>query len=531
MAQNNNKDAGQLVSLPALLKEYRKHWWWFLTGVVVLCGLTFAYIKLTFETFGVSSTVLISDDQPSMPSAASLIAKTGLDIGNMFGGTASIYNEMALMNSYSVCLKTVKELSLNTMYIEHRGLFKKMPLAATRTPVRVSCDPSIPDTLMTGIVFKVRVAKDGDITVKTIIGKRSAVKQTAKSFPMDIVTDYGTYTLDTTSFFRPGRKLSENIVYLGYSAAAELLAEDVKVKQINKKADIIQVDMASVNPTFSRDIVSTLIRYYNATGMDQQYNRSSATYRFLCERIDSVTAGLARIEEQLSVYKTKHMTPELKVTAELDLKRYEKMSMELRRAEVDFDVMKMVKSFISDPANNLSLIPQVGDSIGSVQAVINSYNKQLLERMTIANNARPNNVSIKLIDEQLAMLRKNIDTSLDRAIDTYGFRLEKLRRLTAQAENKVSELPTTELEYGNLMRRQAIEEQIYLYLLQQREQTSMKMSNIMPRGVVLDQPHILNKPLGLSKAKKMIVAFLMGLIIPATVLFMRVRSRQTTAAV
>ena len=49
----------------------------------------------------------------------------------------------------------------------------------------------------------------------------------------------------------------------------------------------------------------------------------------------------------------------------------------------------------------------------------------------------------------------------------------------------------------------------------------------MPRGVVLDAPHILMEPLGLSTTKKLIVAFLMGLLIPATILFALVRRRDT----
>lgn len=528
MAQNTSNQPA-VIDIKALLKEYRKHWWWFLAGAVVLTGLTFAYSKLTLDQYGVTATVLVSDDQQSMPSAAALIAKSGLDFGGMFGGTASVYNEMALMNSYSVCMKTVKEMGLNAYYIESRGILKKMPLSEERTPVRISCAASIPDTLTTDIIFKVRVGKDGKPTVKTKIGKRSYVKTEASAFPVTINTDFGTFTLDTTKWYRPGRKLSENIIYMSYSNAAQLLMEAVRVKQINKKADIIQVDMASPNALFARDIITNLIRFYNATGMEQQYTRTSETYRFLNERIDSITRSLSLLEENIAAYKKEHKMPDPVYTARLDATRYEKLYQLLRGAEVEFDVMTMVKGFISNPENRYSLIPQVGDSIGAVQAAISAYNDQLLKRMTLSTNARENNVAIKMIDDQLNMMRGNINTSLDKAIETYRYRLGQLRKRVSEAENKVTDIPVTELEYGNIARRQAIEEQLYLYLLQQREETSMKMSNIMPRGVVLDQPHVLMESIGLSRTKKLIIAFMLGLIIPATVLFVLVRRRETAA--
>ncbi len=524
---NTYSNNSSIVNMKVLLNEYIKHWWWFAIGVVALVGLTFLFTKITYQKFGITSTVLVADDQASMPSAAALMAKSGLDFGGMFGGTASVYNEMALMNSYAVCLKTVKDMGLNVSYTVSNGILKKMPTDPAMSPLRLSCAKSIPDTLSTMILFKVSVGKDGKPKVKTTIGKRSAFTTKSESFPVTIDTDYGQYSIDTTSFFRPGRKLNESILLMSYSNSAELLAEAVKVKQLNKKADIIQVDMSSPNAKYTREIMERLIRYYNATGMEQQYNRTSATFRFLNERIDSISSGLHALEDEIAAYKKSHKMPNFAYNASLDVTRYDKYAELLRAAEVEYKVMNLVKSFISDPSNKYSLIPQVGDSIGGIQASVKAYNEQLLERMNLANNAKANNAAIKLIDEQLAMMRSNIDTSLDRFMDTYSYRLSELRRLTREAESKMTGVPDTELEYGNIERKHAVEEQIYLYLLQQREETSMKMSNIMPRGVVLDAPHILMEPLGLSTTKKLIVAFLMGLLIPATILFALVLRRDT----
>lgn len=519
-----------IINWSELYREYLHHWWWFVVSAAVLAGLTFAYIKMTYENYSVSASVLVSADQQSSSSAMALIAQSGIDFGGMFGGTASVYNEMAVMNSYAVCLKTVKEMGLNVNYYVKRGLLKKMPTAPTRTPLRLTCQASIPDTLSVGIVFKVRVNTDGTADIKTKIGKRSAVSTNDVRFPAEISTDYGKFTIDTTSYFRPGRKLSEDIVLFSYSTAAQLLSESLVVKMINKKADIIQVGMSSPNAFFIRDIVGSLIRNYNATGMEQQYERTSATYRFLNERIDSVAAHLGSTERLIAQYKREHKMPDVALSARTDATRYITLTEGLRQAEMELDVMELVKSFIDNPDNNLSLIPNVAGSAENVQTAIQSYNESLLERMAIANNARENNVTLKVLDEQLSLIRDNINVSLSRALETFRFRIAELRKQVSDAEGKMSGLPAAELEFGEIARTQAVEERLYLYLLQQREETEMNMSNIMPRGVILDQPHILIDPVGLSKVNKMILAIFMGLLLPAVYIFVKVRRRTTVVA-
>ena len=70
---NTYSNNSSIVNMKVLLNEYIKHWWWFAIGVVALVGLTFLFTKITYQKFGITSTVLVADDQASMPSAAALM--------------------------------------------------------------------------------------------------------------------------------------------------------------------------------------------------------------------------------------------------------------------------------------------------------------------------------------------------------------------------------------------------------------------------------------------------------------------------
>lgn len=65
-----------------------------------------------------------------------------------------------------------------------------------------------------------------------------------------------------------------------------------------------------------------------------------------------------------------------------------------------------------------------------------------------------------------------------------------------------------------MKRQQTVKEQLFLYLLQQREQTAISIANSMPRGTIIDDAYSLLKPVSMSRPKMLIFAFVLGLLLP-----------------
>ncbi|MDE6514189.1 MAG: hypothetical protein K2L05_08415, partial [Muribaculaceae bacterium] len=100
--------------------------------------------------------------------------------------------------------------------------------------------------------------------------------------------------------------------------------------------------------------------------------------------------------------------------------------------------------------------------------------------------------------------------------------LEKqFRDIYDRARSSVNSLPSVEQSFRKIARDQAIEEQIYVFLLQKQEETNVLFSNLNPKAQIIDEAYSLNEDESISPAIVIIIALLMGLLIPPTCIFIR----------
>ncbi|MDE7407588.1 MAG: hypothetical protein K2M76_04130, partial [Muribaculaceae bacterium] len=317
------------------------------------------------------------------------------------------------------------------------------------------------------------------------------------------------------------------IVLADYSSTAEVYQKLIGISEINKKADIINLSIKSDNPAYAKKIISSVINSYNQSGIKQQREKGLTTVRFLDERLTDLFADLQNQEKIMEQFKRDHNLSHVEADAALAIGRSAEYQEKLLGAELSLEMMKLVKGFITDPANNKSFIPSVGSSSGAaVQDAINGYNSMITQRMQLSQAAKSDNLALQQLDLNIDALRTNINITLDRSIETAEVQLADLRREAGRAKNLKGMIPQTEREYIDLERRQEMLQKLYLYLLQQREEKALSTANLQPRGVIVDEAYILAAPLKLSPVKATVIFLFLGLIIPAGFLFLRERMRK-----
>lgn len=526
--ENSTKSLGNLaINWKKVFAQCVAHWWWFAISVCVFVGLAFSYTKIKNQYFLTTSSILVADDASVKKSGVLSLAKS-FDLGGALGGTSSVYNEMSVLGSYSVMRSTVKDLGLNEIYEGRKYLIKKIPYSPENTPVRVSCAPEIPDTLFSAIVFKVKVGKDGLASVTAKVGKKNIADVEGKQLPVDLHTTWGDFTLEPTAYLPKGKNTNLTITYLGYGTAAELYQKLITAAMPNRKSDLLTLSYVTTSPFFGVKVLDDVIKNYNLTGINQQRTTSNRTLRFLNQSLDSLTANLTTLEIQLEGYKRSLKVADVEASAKFAIARQQGLKETLIQAETEMDVMRLVKSFITNPENNNSLIPAV--SGGPEADAIAAYNQTVLERMKLESTAKQSNAALRLIDEQLATMRAHINSSVDKAMQTAQLRLNELRQQAGQANAVIGEMPATEREYIAMKRRQEVEEQLYLYLLKQQHETSMSLANVQPRGVVIDAPHVITEPLGISNRNALLIAFFFGMLLPFGFFTIKDRIRNTSEA-
>lgn len=530
MANNKTSKLTTSFDWAYFMQQCIRRWPWFVASVVVCCALGVVKYKLTPPLAQVNAKVLVSDDSSrGSGGLASMMAKQ-FDLGNMLGGTGSVYNEMQVMGSHSVFENTVKDLGLNSAYSVKLKWTRPWLNPGEKMPVRLDYDCAIADTLGVALAFALDVNATGQVDYKVTKGWKTLAKGSGKNLPCVISTPYGEFRLSATDYMPKGKSFKEKVLLQSYSAAAEGYEKAIYINTMSKKVDVVGYSLVTDNTEFGRKILTSLIENYNKAGIRQKQEKGVMTGAFLDKRLSQISSELEAKESDMQDYKLEHGLTLVEQDAKLAYTQAKTLRNQLVTAEAELEIMKLVRGFIEDPVNNHSLIPAVGDGFGSAMTAITAYNEVIMERMRLMSNARENNAAIKLIDEQLNAMRGNIKLSLNRGMETYLARMDELKKEVAKAESRLGAVPATEREYVGLERNRAVQEKLYLYLLQQQEENAMRMDASLPRGVVIDQAYVSGEPIGLSLMKMLAVSFMLGLCLPGGYLFVKERLRRTVVS-
>ncbi|MDE6084778.1 MAG: AAA family ATPase, partial [Muribaculaceae bacterium] len=149
------------------------------------------------------------------------------------------------------------------------------------------------------------------------------------------------------------------------------------------------------------------------------------------------------------------------------------------------------------------------------------YNALILERLTVQASAKGTNVALKALNDRIDIVKSNLLTALSKQKETSEFEINKLRQQYAQSKSKLETVPGIEREYVNIMRQQTLKEQLYTYLLRQREETELAIAGAHPRGVIIDEAFVSDPEMGLPGKAILAIFILLGLIIPAAIFILR----------
>ncbi len=509
MAANKNSD---FIDIAGLLKQYVSKWYLFAISVVVCLGLAFAFVKIRQPEYAVKANLLISPekDTPTNPLGS---------LGSLFGSQGYVDDEIFIVSSHSLYRNVVKELGLNTKYIYHKNLFVK-ELMYPETPISLVPQAGIADTLRRGIVFTVKAKPSGQASIKAKIKRTTVAEVKDISLPYTLDTPLGNFTFAKTDDYPADKNVKMTISFSGYDAAAEGLDETVSTEIASKRSNVISLGINTTNTDYGKAVLNEIIEKYNQRGVTESREQNTLTANFIDGRLGLLADELSAAEANILNFKQKNGIIDVITDAQYNTEKKAKVEESLLEARTQEEIISMTRDFINEPGNSYSLIPTTLNNEG-IQRAIEGYNELVLTRNEIQQSAMPDNVALQQVSEQLDMLRANISSSLNRALETARVSVRDLAREMNSTESSLAQLPAHEREYRDLMRQQTVKQQLFMFLLQRREETSMMLANSVPKGIVVDEAYTLSEPLGMGKKMIMIIALILGLMIPPVWLYLR----------
>lgn len=495
-----------------------RHWWLFALSFIFCFGILFLYLRKTLPSYIVSSTVLVDDQSLSFagignPKGNSMLKSV------MGGGDVNVFNEIEILASESLAAKTVDALDINCRYYEKTGFLKKQDHYGT-SPIIVEAPKELFDTLSVTLPFKIKVNADGktDITVKKGMFSNYAELKGVE-LPATVKTPFGLFVVKPTQYFTPKHEYSITASVAGNIPAALELQKDMTVDLKAKKTDIVYMDVMDNDVKRGRDILNTLVRLYNERGMKESDTQGMTTARFIDERLSLIYKNLMGSEAEIEAYKKAHSLVDPYTQVKSSIIKGETSESAIIALETQYRIASMIKGFITDPANKHSLIPFESDSLSA--KMVRSYNALITQRQHLETSAKADNPALVQLDQQLNAMRENMLGSVNNALGAMRIKIDKAKDVQGESKGDMSQFASTERETRTLYRNQAIQNELYIFLLQKREENALKMAAAQPKGTMVDEAYAASEPVKPKKPLLAFVALMMTFAIPFCILYVK----------
>ncbi len=507
----------KIIDFGTIYRKNKRYWWLFLLSLTGCLCLVALYLYIKQPVYSVQATMLVAQDDNTSGGAAMLKA---LSLGSV---GSKVDDEVVVMASREVRSEMIKRLGVNRTYIEKKSFLKKIDHYGT-SPIEVDAPQSIFDTLMVSMVFKIDLDKAGkaDIIVKKGMFKTLA-RAEGVTLPYNIKTPYGIFGVNTTDYYKTGKPLSMKVLVRGNPVKCEILSEDMMTYVLTKKSNAIVLSIDETNVQRGKDELNTIMEIYNERGQREKDEMAVNTAKFIEDRLGLIYTELTKSEGDIEAYKRSHNMIDTGLQTKELVTKKSAAEQNIIQWETQLRILDMVKEFLSDPQKSNQMIPFTisAEEDNASSKAITSYNEAVLERMKVATSAKEGSDVLVEIDEQLNKMRANVITSVESQMGALRVQIARANQEGNNSQGQLSALPTGEREMRDLYRQQGIQNTLYTFLLQKREENSLLLAASTPKGKIVDHAYTFSEPKSPKIGLTIALALLIGLLIPVLILWLK----------
>ncbi len=499
--------------LKAELYKYLVHWKWLVLGILVGLAVAYLYNRYTIPQYRSEATLMVLQDDKS--SVSGVLGGGGNSGSFLKLEDNSLENQIVTLKSKRLISKVVDDLNLNISYLVSGNVitteaYKNSPVTVNfitpdsivnRSSLRFMIQP------VGGDKFQLIDEKDNinrEYRIGSIIefkGLRFTIERRDKEddFDKSIFIDLEPVSLITQQYI-------DNITIAPKGQAKDILS----LSTLNDVSDK------------GEDFLNDLMFQFNQDGMADKRQVALKTTEFIQNRLEIISSELDSVETGIAEFKKSNKFMNVESGAQEFLAKKSEAEQAIFDLQTQLSIIKSLRDEIITGNNNYELLPSnVGIESSEVSQSINSYNQLILQRKTLLQNGTTENPVIGDLDAQIDAIRNNLNENIRTVIKNLQLRLDELSTREQQSTNRYSTFPGMEKGMRGIVRQQQIKEQLYLFLLQRREEAAITYAATSPVAKVIDSAYTNPSPVGPQPWLILLVGFLVGLLVPILIIFIK----------
>ena len=513
--QRSKKMAGNdpIMQIKEILFLCLSHWWWFVLSLGITMGYTMFKIKKTTPVYLRTASILIkTEDNTGEISALS-------ELGFQQVST-NITNEILSLKSGTVASEIVRRLNLDVEYLRD-GSFHKEVVYGVELPVTVSF-LGLNDN--ESVSFRMHVSGDRSITLSQL--KRNGTVFEGETVSLQLLdtvqTLVGKILVQPSYTYREGTDCELEVVRSNRHAVIASVQGSIDVNLRAQNSSIIDIRYRDVSIARAEDVLNTLVAVYNENWVRDRNQKTINTNNFIKERLAFIEQELSDVEQDISDWKSQNLILDINAVGGLAMGEANAAEQELRGLGDQIYMTRYVRNYLTDGQHDHELLPtNLGMTNPSIGGLISEYNTLLLQRNNHLANSSLQNPLVIDMDEQLVNLRGSIIQALDYELKVLQTRQGNIQTVHRQAVAKIATNPHQSLQLLSVERQQKVKEQLYMFLLQKREENELSQAFAAYNSQLIEPPHGSNVPIEPVPNSMLMMAFMLGVAVPGGAIALR----------
>ncbi len=504
VSKTTNESKSELwnLSLRDVFYKYVRFLPLFVLSVAFALLIAFLFLRYSVPVYAVGGSMLIRSEKQGGSARDNELESL---IGN--NKASNIQNEIEILKSLPLMQRVVDSLGLQFSYfakgkIKTVNIYKQGPFLVRAL--------KIPDSTVS-FSLKIKFVNDNLFTVND--------ETKTFTFGQTFGNAYGVFTLVRNPIASVSKEY--RVDWTPTIIAAGQYAGAIRVSLKTPGTGILFVGMQTPNGMMGADIINQLMEEYSKYSIEQKEETSVKTMRFIDDRLAEFRYKIDSVQAILNDFEQRNNLIDSKAQSENYFSNISEADKTINEQTLKLNILDILGGYLNDRKNSFEKVPttlSIDDP--TLNLLVGEYNKTQIARQQLLDaNVPLKNPLVVEAEQQIEKLRTSIQENLRNIKSSVSSTIRTIQGKSNQSQSQLRLLPEKVKEQIQIQTQVELLGELYKFLQNERERQAISKASNVSNSDVINKAYNSTVPVKPNKKAIRILAILLGLGLPAMVIF------------